>query len=286
MSGGPTLALPLYVAALCMFGSNGTVAAFIGLSALDTIWWRTLLGALAMLAIAPWAGVRAGLPGPRALACLALSGAGMGLSWLFLFKAFDYVGVSLAYEFYYCGPILVIALAPLLFRERPTPRVLGSLALALLGLLLTCMGGEGGSSVDPLGIGHGLLAALGYALMVLGGKLAGRSDPMTWLVQLCSAFAAVALCRALGGSPWPEVPSASEVPLLCLMGIVNTAVAMALYFYAAVRLSAQRVSLLGYLELVFACGFAWIVLGERLTLPQALGAALIVLGSLLTAPRD
>lgn len=51
---------------------------------------------------------------------MLLSGFAMGVSWLFLFEAYRRVA-SLGY---YCGPIIVMALSPVLFKEKLTKRML------------------------------------------------------------------------------------------------------------------------------------------------------------------
>ena len=55
---------------------------------------------------------------------------------MFLFEAYRQIGVSLASLAYYCGPVIVMALSPLLFKERLTrPRLLG-FAAVLFGVFL------------------------------------------------------------------------------------------------------------------------------------------------------
>lgn len=44
----------------------------------------------------------------------------MGISWLFLFEAYRRIGVSIASLGYYCGPVIVMALTPVMFHEKLT----------------------------------------------------------------------------------------------------------------------------------------------------------------------
>lgn len=44
--------------------------------------------------------------------CLIVSGIAMGTS-VFLYEAYVRIGVSIAALFYYCGPVIVMALSPL-----------------------------------------------------------------------------------------------------------------------------------------------------------------------------
>lgn len=60
----------------------------------------------------------------RSAFSLVLSDFAMGISWLFLYEAYRQVGVSVASLGYYCGPIIVMALSPILFNEKLTKRML------------------------------------------------------------------------------------------------------------------------------------------------------------------
>ena len=74
---------------------------------------------------------------PREAAALIVSGAALGASWIFLFRAYQTIGVGISSLLYYCGPIIVMALSPLIFGEKltgskiaalsPSPAVLFSL---------------------------------------------------------------------------------------------------------------------------------------------------------------
>ena len=50
----------------------------------------------------------------------------MGASWMFLYEAYQQIGVSLASLLYYCGPVIVMVLSPLIFKEKLTaPKAVG-----------------------------------------------------------------------------------------------------------------------------------------------------------------
>lgn len=60
----------------------------------------------------------------------------MGMSWMFLYAAYQQIGVSIASLAYYCGPVIVIALAPLIFKEKLTLVKVAGFVAVLFGLLL------------------------------------------------------------------------------------------------------------------------------------------------------
>lgn len=111
-----------YLAALLLFGSNGIIAAAIALPSSDIVLLRTFLGALSLvtiLAITQRHTLQAPSR-PREAAALILSGAALGASWIFLFRAYQTIGVGISSLLYYCGPIIVMALSPLIFGEKLT----------------------------------------------------------------------------------------------------------------------------------------------------------------------
>ena len=67
------------------------------------------------------------------------------------------------------------------------------------------------------------------------------------------------------------------VPILG-MSLIAAAVAYVTGIAAARRLGAKVASFVGLTEVLFAVGFAWLLLGQRLDVVQAAGAALVVGG--------
>ena len=124
-----------YLAALLLFGSNGIIAAAIALPSSDIVLLRTFLGALTLAAIL-FITKRHNLQAPsrpREAAALIVSGAALGASWIFLFRAYQTIGVGISSLLYYCGPIIVMALSPLIFGEKLTgSKIAGFIAVATL----------------------------------------------------------------------------------------------------------------------------------------------------------
>lgn len=268
-----------YVAAVILFGSNGVVASQIAMSSYDIVFTRTLIGALFLSAVFLASRARPTCwRDRRQFAFLLISGVAMGASWLFLFEAYVQVGVSVAILGYYCGPVIVMMLAPLVFRERLTlASVIGFVAV-IIGML--CVNGQALAleGISP-GLVFAILAAATYAVMVIFNKKAtsitGLENPM-W--QLIAAFGTVALFLLFRRGLAIQVPPGSWLPVLVL-GLLNTGVGCYLYFSSIGAMRAQSVAILGYLEPLSALFFAAVFLGETLTPLQMVGAALILGGT-------
>lgn len=268
-----------YITALLLFGSNGIVASYIALSSSEIVLTRTFIGALflVLIFVASRQKVRFWRNKRHSL-YLAMSGVAMGASWMFLFEAYRQIGVSVATLAYYCGPVIVMILAPLIFKENMTvTKLLGFLAV-VLGML--CVNGQALlHGRVSWGLLFGILAAITYALMVIFNKKAtsitGLENPM-W--QLITSFLTVALFLGLRQGLAIDIAPGSLIPIL-ILGIVNTGIGCYFYFSSIGDLPVQTVAILGYLEPLSALFFSAALLGETLSPLQWVGAALILGGA-------
>ena len=203
------------------------------------------------------------------------------------FAAISRIPVSTALLIEYLAPLLLVLWAWAATRRMPRPAVLLGSVLAIGGLVLV-IGPGALQAVDPLGLALAFAAAVGCAVyfvvaarpadglppvalagagLLLGGLALGLIG-LTGALPLETVGGDVAL---LGGSaPW-------WVPL-AVVAIAGTAIAYATGIAGSARLGSRLASFLGLLEVVFASVFAWLLLGESLTVLQILGGALILAG--------
>ena len=162
-----------YIASLLIFGTNGVVASFLTLNNTAIIFYRTVIGSLFLLSLLL---ITKKLPKPELLKGqllpVSISGATLGLGWLFLFEAYRQIGVGTATLLYYLGPAIFMILAPLLFKERiALSRIIGITA-AFLGMILVNFNllGTDAEGSSFYGILCGLGSALMYAVMLVANK--------------------------------------------------------------------------------------------------------------------
>jgi drug/metabolite transporter (DMT)-like permease len=270
-----------YIAALLLFGSNGIVASFISLRSYEIVFTRTLIGSLFLILI--FISTRQKMQFWRNkshILYLGISGAAMGASWIFLFEAYAQIGVSISTLAYYCGPVIVMVLSPMIFKEKMTAAKLTGFLAVLLGMFFV--------NRQPLYHGHlpwglifGILSAFTYAFMVIFNKKAvsitGLENPM-W--QLIISFITVAIFLGLRQGFSVSNTSVNLIPILFL-GIVNTGIGCYFYFSSIGDLSVQTVAICGYLEPLSALLFSAAFLGESLSFVQIAGAVLILGGAAL-----
>lgn len=179
-----------YLAALLLFGSNGIIASAIALPSSDIVLLRTFLGALSLVTILAIT-QRHKLQAPsrlREAAALLLSGAALGASWIFLFRAYQTIGVGVSSLLYYCGPIIVMALSPLIFGEKLTGGKIAGFVAVACGAFLIAAQGLGGN-MPIAGIVCGIASAFCYALMVIASKGAPHIEGLeNSTLQVSAAF--------------------------------------------------------------------------------------------------
>ena len=126
-----------FVLSMIIFGTNGLLVANISLSSAEIVLMRTLFGSVFLLIIVAVTRSFSFADLKKDLIPASLGGVALGLNWVLLFTAYREAGVSLSTLVYYCGPILVLAFSPLLFREKLTLNKIAALiALFLAGCLL------------------------------------------------------------------------------------------------------------------------------------------------------
>lgn len=267
-----------YFASLLIFGMNGIVASFIDLNSYEIVLLRTLIGSLLLILVFKWKGNKLTLfQQKKAGLYLILSGMALGAGSLFVYEAYQQIGVSIASLLYYCGPVIVMILAPILFREKLTMTKTIGFIFVLLGMLVINMQAMNDSS-NLTGTILGVLSAVMYAIMVICNKKAkaitGLENSM-W--QLVFSFLTVLLYVGFKQGLVIHLEATNMVPIL-ILGLINTGLGCYFYFSSIADLPLQTVSICGYLDPVSAVIFSMLFLHERMSLAQVFGAALILLG--------
>lgn len=273
-------ALGKYIFSLLLFGTNGIVAGKIALDSYEIVLTRSFLGAAFLAAVLLFTrrgGVKTAPTSKKSFLLVAVSGVAMGASWMLLYEAYANVGVSVATLIYYVGPVLVMASAPLFFRERMIPARLLGFGAVLIGMYLVNM-----RELTAGGVSWGFVcaafSAVLYAVMVIFNKQAeGITGLKNAVLQLVFGFAVVAVFTFFKQGIALDIP-AQSVPAIILLGI-NTGFGCYLYFSALPHLPAQSVAICGYLEPVSAVAFAAIFLREQLEIVQLAGMVLILGGA-------
>ena len=268
-----------YFAALLLFGFNGIVASFIDLSSYEIVLLRTFIGSVLLIALFFLTRNKLTFYQYKNDSLfLLLSGIAMGTSWMFLYEAYAQIGVSIASLCYYCGPVIVMALSPLLFREKLTASKLCGFAAVLIGIILVNGSAFNGNG-NLWGIFCGLMSAVMYAAMVICNKKARRITGMeNATLQLFVSFLTVFIFVLFKQGLTVHLHTEDIIPVL-ILGLFNTGIGCYFYFSSIGKLPVQTVAVCGYLEPLSAVVFSVIVLHETMLPIRILGAELIIGGA-------
>lgn len=268
-----------YFASLLLFGTNGIVASFIALSSYEIVLLRASIGSLLLVGIfLLMKGRLTFWQHKRQSVFLFISGVAMGANWMFLYEAYRHIGVSIASLLYYCGPVIVMILSPLLFHEKLTAtKVFGFLAVFCGIFLVNGQAVQAGKS--GWGLFCGAMSGILYALLVISNKKAesitGLENPM---LQLVTSFLTVAVFVLAKQGFHMQIAGSDWLPILVL-GLLNTGVGCYLYFSSIGKLPVQTVAICGYLEPLSAVVFSMVILNETMLPLQIVGAVLIIGGA-------
>lgn len=269
-----------YLLALLLFGSNGIIASMIELSSYEIVLLRTMIGSLLLILIFfAGRGKLTFYKNWKQFACLCISGIAMGTSWMFLYEAYAQIGVSISSLLYYCGPVIVMVLSPVLFKEKLTAVKITGFIAVLAGVFLVNGNAFGGGG-NMFGIVCGIMSAVMYSFMVIFNKKAKNITGLeNSMLQLFISFLTVAVFVGIKQGYAMDIKTTSIVPILVL-GVVNTGIGCYFYFSSIGDLPVQTVAICGYLEPLSAVVFSLIFLKEAMLPIQIVGAVLILGGAM------
>jgi len=172
-------------------------------------------------------------------------------------------------------------IAFLFYGERIGPRRLIGLVAGFVGVAILASGRTAGASVWPAAMA-GTTAALlyGIGINLVRRYLTGYPSGAVAAANLVSGSV---LLAPLAIYEWPRhaIAAGSWVSAV-LLGVLCTGIAFVLYYRLIGRVGAARASTVTYLIPLFGVIWAWLILGEPLTLTMALAGALILAGVALS----
>jgi drug/metabolite transporter (DMT)-like permease len=184
------------------------------------------------------------------------------------------------------APVWVVLFGWLIFRDRASPAVLAGLGLCILGggalLAQSLQMKTGGALGDIFGLVTGVFFGL-YFLAVRAARNGNSAARVTFEATIITA--ALLLAVALGAEHQLLPQTLRGLAVLVALAWVSHAGGQGLLAVALGRLPAAFSSLVIFLEAVAAACFAWLLLGEPVTLIQGAGGLAILLGIYVARPR-
>lgn len=275
-----------FITAMLIFGTIGIFRKYIPLSSGMLAFTRGLLGCIFLLIFMRIKnGRQVELPERRNLILLAITGAFIGLNWIFLFESYHYTSVTVATMCYYMQPTIVILLSPFVFKEKLTIKKLCCATAAIIGMFFVSgiMSGTGIGVADTIGILCGLVAAALYASVIILNKKIHIDDAYQKTMVQLGAAALVLVPYLLVTEDLGSLSFHWQAAgMVLIVGIVHTGIAYVMYFGSMKDLKAQSIAVLSYIDPVFALLLSALVLHERPSIFGIIGAVLII-GSALVS---
>ncbi len=267
-------------AAAMIWGSNGVIVNLVVLDPYQIAFFRVFFASLVLapfIIVFKW---KEFVDARRSLLLLLLNGLLLCLGWSFLFASMKLIPIADAVLLNYLAPIFTAALAPVILKERLEKVAVPAILLSMMGIILISYNDimRGGVS-DSLGVLYGVLAGLTYAGFIISSKKL-REDVSSMVTAFYSyVFAAAFLAPAI----LHQIPvlQMSSITLLLILGSINTALAVTLYFYGLGLIKAHKAVIMTYLEPASAVVFGVFFLGQVPNLLAAIGGILIVFAGYL-----
>jgi drug/metabolite transporter (DMT)-like permease len=290
----PAVGYALTLASAALFGINGTVSTLAlqaGLPATRLTALRCSGAALCMLAVLAVVAPQRLRVTWREIPFLAAFGVvGVALTQFLYYVAIGRMPVGIALVFEMTAPVFIALYVWLVRREKVRSRLWLALLLSLSGLVLVAEIWRDGGSLDPVGVGAALIAALCLATYyLLGERGTVTRDPVA---LTCWSFVAAALFWAVAAPWWqfdagvlaervPVSVGSATVPLWTLVVwivVLGAIVPFWLSISALRHLPPTAAGLVATAEPVFASIVAWLWVEQVLTGWQVAGGIVVLTG--------
>jgi drug/metabolite transporter (DMT)-like permease len=256
--------------AAVLWSLSGAITKSIELDGLTIAFYRGLFAGLVLLPV---------VPRERRVFCAVMLPLGLvfGAMTGFFLGSMKATTAANAIYLQYSASFWVVPLGLLLLNERPDPRTLKGIALAVVGVAVIAAFGHGGGH-EWLGVALGLASGVTYALVVIGMRSLRRLDPV-WLSAVNNLLGTVALGLWMTATTGPPVlPSLPEALALAAFGAVQMAIPYALFARGLREVSAAEAGLISLVEPILVPVWVVLVAHERPSVPTMLGGTLMLAG--------
>jgi len=262
--------------AMLISGSIGAFVLLSGLPVTEVVFWRCLIGAIALFLFIRFSKQPFSPLTKVTLALAILGGVALVVNWLLLFAAFERISIGLSTVVYNTQPFMLVLMGMLL-GERVSLVKWGWLFLAFGGVVILLSSElTGGHEAGWLaGIGLALGAAFFYALTaIITRKLKTLAPQHIAIIQVLTGVVMLL--------PLAHMPTFSaDFPwgILLTLGIVHTGIMYQLLYNAIQKLPTPVIGSLSFIYPVVALIVDNLVFGHSLSLTQLAGGALILLAA-------
>ncbi len=263
---------------MLIFGTIGIFVKYIPLTSGMIAMARGFMGAAFLLFVMLLSGKKPSFSAIKKNAlALIISGAAIGVNWIFLFEAYNYTSVAVATLCYYMEPVLLIVLTPFVLKQKLSTKKILCVPVALVGMVLVSGVLSAEQNISLVGVALGLCAAVFYTSVVLTNRfLKDISSYDSTLVQLFVAALVITPYNFVVGMQPTGVVDVKAVIMLIVVGFLHTGLTYYLYFSSMKGLPSETVAIYSYIDPAFAILLSVFFLHEPMTVSGVVGAVLIL----------
>jgi drug/metabolite transporter (DMT)-like permease len=206
------------------------------------------------------------------------------------------VGVALLLE--YTAPLLVVGWLWATTRRRPSTMTLIGVAIAIVGIVMV-LDVISGAHINVVGVIWAAGAAICAACyFMMSDEVTADGSGLNSITLAASGLIvgaiAVSLLGLSGVMPMKFTTNdtviagftTSWIVPVAALAVITTALAYTLGIMGISRLRPRFASLVGLSEVLFAVLFAWLLLGQAMTVTQVIGGAVVLVGLALARQGD
>ncbi|CAG9611334.1 hypothetical protein BACCIP111899_00506 [Bacillus rhizoplanae] len=272
-----------FAISMAIFGSIGLFSIETGLPSIELVFVRCLSASILLGAI--W-GFRAlttkqqhnnSIPRREYLLAL-LCGVFLVINWVFFFRSFEVMPITVAVSIYHLAPVIVLLLGSFIFKEKITGTGLLFFFVCFVGTLLA--GGIHQHTTVAGFLSTGVLwafaAAFFYALTSITGKGIQTLSPLlTTVIQ--TSLGVLLLIPFVDWSKFMHLTTENWFYIL-VTGFIHTGFVFYLFFSSLRELKAQTIAILVFIDPIVAILLDVTILNYHPDVYQLLGILLVFVG--------
>ncbi len=259
--------------AVLLFGMAGILAKSVSVPSIGITFGRVFFSSITLFIYMKLTGRSFAVDNRRHLYTMLAAGVVLAFHWWSFLQSVRVSTVAIGTITFSSFPLFVTFLEPLVYHTRLTAKnVLCALAM-VAGVCITIPQFSPENNMTA-GIAIGMASALSYAVLTLLNKNLSASYPGTKISFYEQGTAAVVLLPIVLFMHLQ--PTATDIAVILVLGIVTTALAHTLYITSLRGIPAHLAGIISSMETVYGIALAWLVLGEVPSLREVLGGAVIL----------
>lgn len=267
-----------FALSMAIFGSVGYFSAKTNLPSIELVFIRCICACVVLSLVYLFSNGKTETVEKKEIGFSVLCGVFLVINWVFFFRSFEHMSVTVAVSIYHLAPVLVVLLGSFLYREKITLKVMLTVITCFIGTLL--VGGmQDYLSIESLmsaGLPWAFGAALFYALTTLTGKKIVKLNPvLTTIIQ--TGVGVIMLLPLVQWGYFSQLTGENWFYIL-LTGIVHTGFVYYLFFSSLPKLSSGTIAVLVFIDPAVAIFMDIVLTAYRPDFLQIIGILLIFWG--------